>query len=190
MPHTIKNYREDMWRRFWVFDVYDHNKERFLTYNEYLPLVKQYELDYVPCTHIIKNPTIDVLLKLLPGNLFGMRDGAGAGEGIVIKNYGFVNKYGRYGAAKLVSTEFKDKHVEEFGAHNKEIKKSTEELIVDEFCTEAFVEKEYAKILLRLENMKEEVGTQRIYLSYLVEYTRNLCLKNVGTLLRNIKIQR
>lgn len=157
VPHTIKNYRDDMWRRFWVFDVYDHDQDRFLEYDEYLPIVEKYDLDYVPCTHCLVNPTIDILLKIMPGaSMFGMKDGCGSGEGITIKNYGFVNKYGRYGSAKLVSTEFKDKHIKEFGKNNMEVAKSVEELIVDGFCTEAFIEKEFAKILLRLENENKE----------------------------------
>ncbi|MEG0153643.1 MAG: RNA ligase family protein [Cellulosilyticaceae bacterium] len=153
VPHTITNYRDDMWKRFWIFDVYDNQKERYLEYDEYYPLVAKYELDLLLCTHCLVNPTIDILLDIAPGvSLFGMKDGYGQGEGIVIKNYGFVNKYGRYGSAKVVLNEFREKHIKEFGKNNMEIKKSVEELIIDDFCTKAFVEKEYAKILLRLEN--------------------------------------
>src|SRR5574343_1213719 len=34
VPHTLKTYRDDAWRKFYVFDVYDRIKERFLPYDQ------------------------------------------------------------------------------------------------------------------------------------------------------------
>ena len=125
--------------------------EKCLHYETYKPLMEQFELDYVPCYWTMKMPTIDKLLHILPLNTYLMKDGAGAGEGVVVKNYDFVNRFGRTTWAKLVSNEFKEKNAKEFGHQNTEVKVSIEEQIVEKFCTEAFIEKEYAKLVLNQE---------------------------------------
>ena len=45
----------------------------------------------------------------------------GIGEGIVIKNYSYKNKYYRVVWAKMVTDEFKEVHRETFGGENQEI---------------------------------------------------------------------
>jgi hypothetical protein len=75
-----------------------------------------------------------------------IKDGAGVGEGIVIKNYDFVNKYGRVTWAKLVTNEFKEAHHKEMGAPliGGEI---VEEKIVTKLVTQSLVDKVVAKII-------------------------------------------
>lgn len=64
------------------------------------------------------------------------------GEGIVIHNVGFQNKYGRTVFAKIVRKEYKQRK------YTPDINKQTvEEAIVEKFCTEAFIEKEYQKLV-------------------------------------------
>ena len=69
----------------------------------------------------------------------------GIGEGVVIKRYDFVNKYGRRTWGKIVLNEFKQKQ------KNKREKGEDGEVFEDEivqaFLTEEFVEKEYSKIV-------------------------------------------
>ncbi len=74
-------------------------------------------------------------------------DGKGPGEGIVIKNYGYYNKHGQQVWAKLVSNEYKEQHTKHHGVSDKEFGQSVEEKIIDKFCTEDFIEKEYWKIV-------------------------------------------
>jgi hypothetical protein len=74
-----------------------------------------------------------------------MQDGH-RGEGIVIKNYGFSNRYGRQTWAKIVTSEFKEKHVKEQGPTEIQGKQMVEELIAQEFVTQALCEKVRAKI--------------------------------------------
>ena len=68
------------------------------------------------------------------------------GEGIVIKNYDFYNKYGRQTWAKIVTSEYKEKHSKKTGAPKVEVKKMIEEEIAKEYVTKSLVEKVYAKI--------------------------------------------
>lgn len=149
VPHSLKTYQEDAWKRFYIFDVYDHNEKRFLTYEEYLPLIKEFNFDYIPLLCKIDNPTEEELIEISKDNTFLVTKGIG--EGIVIKRYDFINKYGRTIFSKIVADEFLKRKKEKT---KKEVKqqKTVEEEIVNEYCTEAFIKKEYNKMLLELEN--------------------------------------
>lgn len=35
VPHSLKTYRDDAWRRFYVFDVYDHDLGGYLSWEQY-----------------------------------------------------------------------------------------------------------------------------------------------------------
>ena len=157
IPHTIKGYRDDAWRKFYVFDVVRGKEDienldipHYLTYEEYEPLLKEFGLDYIVLTCKYTNPTYDDLLKIAQSNTFLMKDGAGIGEGIVIKRYEYINKFGRRVWAKIVLNEFKDEHKRVMGADEKE-NIVFEDEVVQAFLTNEFVEKEYAKIVT-LEN--------------------------------------
>lgn len=150
VPHSLKTYRDDAWRRFYVFDVcVDADNEtglEYIPYPVYQPLVEEFSLDYLAPIRILKNATLDDFIKCLNENNFMIKDGAGVGEGIVIKNYDFYNPYKRQTWAKIVTSEFREKHHKVMGAPLKE-NRLVEEEIVDKFVTSAFVEKEFAKIV-------------------------------------------
>lgn len=144
VPHTLKTYRTEAWRRFWIFDVLD--VDRYISYEEYKQSLEDFSLDYIPPLCIINNPSIEQLRHEMDINTFLMKEGH-IGEGIVIKNYEFYNKYGRQTWAKLVKNEFKEQNSKEFGVRSLEGQKHLEQHIVEKYCTEAFVEKTYAKIV-------------------------------------------
>lgn len=153
VPHTIKDYRDDAWRKFYIFDVVDGIEDienltipHYLTYEEYQPMLEEFGLDYIILTQKITNPSYENLLHCAETNTFLMRDGAGAGEGIVIKRYDYINKYGRRTWAKIVLNEFKEKHKKVMKADEFE-NKVFEDEVVQQFLTDEFIEKEYAKII-------------------------------------------
>lgn len=157
VPHSLKTYRESAWRRFYVFDVVidksedeltHDNDEKFLylNYNDYKPLLEEFNIDYIPPISVIKNSNYEQLVNQLMKNDFLIEDGKGYGEGIVLKNYSFNNKYGRKTWAKIVTSEFKEKHAKTMGKSTIEGKKMVEESIADKYVTKALCEKEYAKI--------------------------------------------
>jgi hypothetical protein len=81
----------------------------------------------------------------LEKNGYLIEDGQGTGEGIVIKNYTYKNKFGRVTWAKIVKNEFKAKHSKCEVGEIKE-KKLIEEEIVEKYITIVLIEKELAKI--------------------------------------------
>lgn len=157
VPHSLKTYREDAWRKFYIFDVVEDRhateirhesdeKFKYLHYNEYKPLLEKHDLDFVPPIAIIKNTNYEQLVAQLKKNDFLIEDGKGCGEGIVLKNYDFKNRYGRTTWAKIVTSEFKERHTKVMGKSTMEGKKMVEEEIAEKYVTAAFCEKEYAKI--------------------------------------------
>ena len=160
VPHSIKTYRKDAWRRFYIFDVALHKEddtEEYTPYEIYQPLLEEFELDYIPPLAILKNPTEESLIRCLEKTgQFLVEDGKGNGEGIVIKNYDFYNKYGRQTWAKIVSNEFKEVHAKAMGADVVTQQQIIEEKIINKYCTEAFIEKEYAKIVNEKEGWRNQ----------------------------------
>ena len=144
VPHSLKTYREDAWRRFYVFDVACSDGS-FLPYEHYKPICDEYQLDYIPCVMKSKNPDYEMLHKEASTNTFMLKEGEKCGEGIVIKNYAFENKFGRQTWAKLITSTFKDKHVIEMGCKSID-NVMIEESIANEYLTSHIVEKIIAKI--------------------------------------------
>jgi hypothetical protein len=144
VPHTLKTYIDAAWRNFYVFDVVSEDG-RYLPYEEYKVLLDKYNIEYIPPICKVNNPTYERLVNQLEKNGYLVKDGDGTGEGIVIKNYDFVNKYGRTTWAKIVKNEFKAKHAKTDVTELKE-NKIVEDEIALKYVTKSLVEKEYSKI--------------------------------------------
>lgn len=146
VPHSLKTYRDDAWRRFYIFDVLDQTTGAFIHYENYRDELQEFGLDYLAPLAQIRNGSLEHYLKCLDKNVFMLKDGEGVGEGIVIKNYSYQNKFGRVTWAKLITNAFKEEHHKAMGAP--EIGgKIIEDTIVDEFVTDHLVRKVHAKIM-------------------------------------------
>ena len=144
VPHSLKTYRDDAWRKLYIFDVLMPDGE-FMHYDEYSELLKARGIEFIPCTLKSNNPTYEILLKATENNRFLLLDGAGVGEGVVVKQYGWKSRFGRTTWAKLITNTFKDKHIQEMGGAVVNTK-LVEEEIANEFINDHMVEKIIAKI--------------------------------------------
>lgn len=142
VPHTLKTYREDAWRKFWIFDVYNDETEQYLSYDTYKPLLDEFSLDYIPPLAKIKNGSYENFIHVVNQNNFFIKDGEGLGEGIVIKNYDFYNRFGNQIWAKIITSEFKEQHHREMGCPET-TGKMVEEEIIDGWLSEALVRKTF-----------------------------------------------
>jgi len=144
VPHTLRTYNEDAWRRFYIFDVVQETDgaERYLSYDEYQPLLEIAGLDYIPRMAKLENPTEDEVKSYVDKNTFLMKPNE-IGEGIVIKNYEFVNRFGFMKWAKIV------RPINKVAIKMKRILTGAEiePLIVDKFVTPELIEKEFAKLV-------------------------------------------
>ena len=120
IPHTLKTYKFDAWKKFYVFDVCrdtgDETEDmEYMPYESYALLMEEFGIDYIPCIAVIKSGDYEAFVKQLQNNVFLIEDGEGTGEGIVIKNYDFYNRFGRQTWAKIVASDFKERHGKTMG---------------------------------------------------------------------------
>lgn len=147
VPHSYKGYREDAWRRFYVFDVMNDDTGEYLSYEVYKPLLEEFGIDFIPPLATIKNGDYERFLKFLEQNFFMIPDGGQPGEGIVLKNYDFYNKFKRQVWAKIVRNEFKELHAKAMGAPDINGGLMNEERLLKEVPLQTIVEKTFHKML-------------------------------------------
>lgn len=147
VPHTIKYYADDAWRKFYVFDVFELNGDtgKYLPYNVYKKELEKYNIEYIPILDALINPTPSQLESLLKNNHYLLADKEHIGEGIVCKNYSYTNKWGHQIWGKIVAEEFFGVK-KELRTKNHELKENFEMKIANDYITDAVVKKEYAKI--------------------------------------------
>ena len=138
VPIHIKAYQKDAWKKFYVFDVM--RGEKYLTYEEYVSLLEEYGIEYIPLMTTLDNPTPEQVCELCDKGKFLLMEG-GNPEGIVIKRYDFVSRFKKTVWAKVISAEFKKKsNISSIGG-------TPEEKIIFKYVTESFINKEYAKLV-------------------------------------------
>jgi len=146
VKHTISEYKSEAWNKFYVFDVCTMKSSEEIEYlspDEYIPMMKQYCIDYIPVLAELTNPAEEDIRALLPEDDFLML-AEGQEEGCVIKNYNYKNCFNRITWAKIVTREFKEKANQPFKG---ESDGGIERKIVTDLLSKEFVDKEYAKIL-------------------------------------------
>jgi hypothetical protein len=129
VKHTVV-YDPKYTRKFHVFDVENRDTNRFLPYLQYRELIQEYEIPFIKPFDVLMNPTMESLEGYLGKTNYG---GTPQGEGIVVKNYGFVNQYGREVYAKLVTKEFSEMNKRVFGDNI--TKEAIEVRIAYTYCT-------------------------------------------------------
>lgn len=178
VPHSIKSYTKDAWRKFYVFDVVKTNEDEstsYMPYFEYVEFLKELEIDYIPMIIKMRNPCEEKLLDISSKNDFLMNEGF-FGEGIVIKNYSYKNKFGNSVWGKIVRNEFKAEHF-----CNRDETVSIEEKITIDYCTESLIEKTKAKIENekgKFENKMLPELFSRVYRDIIIEDMWDILKKN------------
>lgn len=134
------NYPKENMQHFYVFDVQRYKDHSYLHPDEYIPLLIKYGIKYIPVLARLSNPTIDELAKLAEGpDEFG----AEQKEGIVIKRFNFVNKYGRVQWGKIVHEGFQLKNKLAFRPKNADD-------ITIKFASETITEHLVLKIIAKI----------------------------------------
>lgn len=166
VPHTIRTYREDSWRRFFVFDVFDVAAGRYVPYDVYSAWLVDTGADFLKPLVVLQDPSSAQLMDLLSADRTLLRDGAPGTEGIVCKNYGWMNRFQRQPWAKLVNAhamgESRATPIPRIGGTN------SEDAIAAKYVTEHLVAKTRAKLVADLAN-KNGIDLMRADATLLVE---------------------
>lgn len=152
--HSIP-YPETAYKKFYLFDI--KVGDRFLTLDEVYNHAHKYEIEVPHLFGLYENPTAEQLKELCGQSKVGE-----VGEGIVIKNFDFVNKWGRTEYAKLVTEKFKEVNAITFGGNNKHSESYWEMFIVNKYLTLGRVQKVMNKIQPLIDKRLDLEHTPRI----------------------------
>ena len=144
VKHTIKDYDVHAWGKLYVFDVLDTETGKYLPYEEYRDLLTPYGFNIIPPLAVGHNlPLRDEDIKnYLQNNHYLMIDDEHIGEGIVIKNYDYVNPYGRTIWGKVVNPTFKQNSKAKYKGGDA---KTIEDVIIEKLLTEDAINHEVLK---------------------------------------------
>ena len=142
--HTI-NYKETSYRKFYLFDITEIKEgdevEAFIDRELVRRIGCMYGIDMPEYHGVFTNPTEEQLKEFVGKSTLG-----DVGEGIVLKNEQFIDKFGNNTYAKIVSESFKESNAVTFGGNNKHSESYWEMYITNKYMTLPRIEKIMHKI--------------------------------------------
>lgn len=174
--HTIA-YNETVYKKFYLFDVMvlpetfvksesedgeeiERSKARQCTWlkiEEVYEIGKEYGIETATLFATYTDPMPDVFQELAGKTVLGEK-----GEGVVIKNPEFINKWGDRVCAKIVTQEFKEDNGIVFGGNNKTSETYVEMKLVNEAMTMPRINKIMQKIQPLVDKRLGREHTSRI----------------------------
>lgn len=144
----IKDYNADARNYLWIFDMFDFQEDHYLADEVWRPMLEEAGAGQwiIPIAATIENPTPDQLAEIAKNNKFLLDNANHPGEGVVIRNINFRNKYGHYEIGKLVLDEYKQNKAKPKKVEY--VEGEVEQAIVDTYLTDAELSKTMAKVVL------------------------------------------
>ena len=160
--HKI-DYKENL-NKFFLFDIYNEHTLEYVSFSMVEDESKRLGLNLVPVFYIGKALSFEEIAKFA-----GQSKLTDVGEGVVVKNYNYKNKYEAQVFTKIVTTEFQEMN----GVKSPKVttaKKDSFDQFLDTYMTKARVEKIIHKM----------VDEQVLSEDYAIEDMGTI-LKNAGT---------
>ena len=156
--HTL-SYDETSFKKWYLFDICNE-KEEFLDLEEVYKIAQEYSILTPKLFLKATNPTLDQIQPFVGKSELGPK-----GEGVVIKNFDFINKWGVLSYAKLVTQEFKEDNSLVFGGNRKDSDSYWEQWAVNKFLDISRIRKIINKTesitgnKIRIEDTPRVIGT-------------------------------
>lgn len=152
--HTI-HYNETNYSKFYLFDI-KVGKE-FLTKEKVRQLGEVYNIPMPEYHGVFTNPTQEQLMEYVGKSALGDN-----GEGVVLRNFDFVNPFGDMSYAKIVTPKFQEDNSVVFGGNNKHSPHYWEQHVVVKYMTLARVKKIMQKTESQIDERLDLKHTPRI----------------------------
>ena len=152
--HTI-SYKETSYKEFYLFDIMDG--EEFYPQKWVQEVGAKYGIKTATIFAEIENPKLEDLEPFVGKSVLGEH-----GEGIVIKNDSFINKFGEKVYAKMVTQNFKESNAIVFGGNNKYSDTYWEMYIVNKYMTLPRVQKVMNKLQPIIDERLDMKHTARV----------------------------
>lgn len=150
--HTI-GYNETSYKHFYLFDIEINEEGEMLSIEMVNQFAQEYGIKTVELFEIVENPTLELIKAHAGKSVLGVK-----GEGVVVKNLAYVNKFGVKQYGKFVTQEFKEDNGITFGGNNKSSDTYQEMYYVNKFMNLARVQKNFHK----LESMEGRLDMKHI----------------------------
>ena len=175
---TIKGYEKP---GLWVIDVFDTETGKYVPYPQYRKWLESVYDQVEPPLYIVDHPSYKDIQEMVE-NHFNLPEDV-LGEGIVIKNYDYVDQWGHYQVAKIVNAESK---VGKGRIKTKVPLQEVEKIIIDTYVTNADCEKAKQKVCVKFNLDEFEVNnkTMGFYLNALYQ---DLIEEELWTILKKLK---
>lgn len=138
--HTLQ-YKETAYKQWYLFDILNEQNNKMLNIQEISAIAQLYNIKTPKLFAELINPKLEDIMKFVGQSELGER-----GEGVVIKNFGFINKFGDLEYAKIVTDKFKEDNALVFGGNNKHCESYWEIYAVNKYITLERVRKIMNKI--------------------------------------------
>jgi hypothetical protein len=153
VKHSI-NYTQDHYNKFYLFDVW--NGDEYWEQWEVEELAARLEVEY-PIMYGTGKFTLEQLDAFVDQEYLGHKN-----EGVVIKPFDFVNKFGERPYAKRVSQAFKEQNAIVFGGNDKHSAAYWEQYVTNKYCTIATLEKNLNKLAPEIGERLDKKHTPRV----------------------------
>lgn len=151
--HTV-SYKETAYRQWYMFDILV--KDKWFTQDEVKKIANEYGINTPQVFYVGKADEAKIK------EYVGLTDLGEKGEGVVIKNPEFVNQFGDFCYAKVVTEKFKEDNALTFGGNNKHSESYWEMYVVNKYCTLARVQKIMNKIQPEINEKLDKQHTPRV----------------------------
>lgn len=141
---SIKNYLSG---GFYIFAVFDVDKGDYLSYPEYAPLFEGVYDKVLSPIAVLNHPKVEDIQALVDKNHYNLPEHE-YGEGIVIYNYGYKDRFQRPVIAKIVRQEFLQGKGTKSKKNQAIIDGEIEREFVETYVTTADIAKVQAKIVV------------------------------------------
>lgn len=105
VQHKVK-YKNEAMKRFWLFSIYDIEKEEYVSDVIVLSEAERLNLDHVPYFYLGEFVSFNHLMNFVGKSDLTLEPNEG--EGIVVKNINYKDKFGNQCFVKLVSDKFRE----------------------------------------------------------------------------------
>lgn len=142
VKHTI-TYPDSAYKKIYLYDIYDDEEDFYASQEWVAKVAAEIGVEY-PQVFMIGVDIKESDIKEVVGKT--MIPEAANGEGVVIKHFGFKDKWGNHCYAKMVHEQFKEANAIVFGGNNKHSETYWEMYVVNKYCTTSRVRKIMQKL--------------------------------------------
>ena len=173
--HTIA-YDETVYKQFYLFDICtigeDGEHRDWSDTDSVEAIAQEYGINFATILAKLEYPTLDQIMPFVGTTKLGSSP---KGEGVVLKNPAYINKFGSRVCAKIVTQEFKEDNGIVFGGNSKHSETYVEMKMVNKFMTMARIQKIMNKIQPTIDKrLGRENTAQIINTAYYDMFTEEL----------------